>query len=151
MTFLIFDVIKEFSNALRPDIVQDVLRHFIPFGKESLESGGADSLNDFVFTLPSLKAYQGLISWDSNVLCPLWNPTEGVMKEDGSKAAIWSDGKIHGKMGPLRFRQFIINSLTVTSDPMLLIMMVIKKLNCLPEKWYLKENPFAIFDWTTPR
>jgi len=73
------------------------------------------------------------------------------MKDDGSKSAIWSDGRIHSTMGPLRFRQFVINSLTTTSDPMLLIMMVVKKLNCLPEKWYLKENPFAIFDWTTPR
>jgi hypothetical protein len=141
---------KEYCKSLNSNIVQDVLRLFMPFGKEGFQDNGGAFLDD-VFSFPSLKAYRGLITWNSNLLCPLWNPTEGVMKEDGSKALIWNEGKLHGKLGPWRFREYVIKSLKTTSDPMLLVMMVMKRLNCLPEKWYMKENPFAIFDWTTPR
>lgn len=155
MERVMYRTIKLIVDNCSVESVRCMIKPFRCFGKINFVAHGVKGFDANTLFLQSFKRFFGKLKWNSNILDYMWNENS-YMKycEDGTtkELKIWDRTSLHGTSGPYRFRQWVHGNLKPQEDPMFVILLFLRQMNLLPDKWFLGlSSKTFLFDLMSPR
>ena len=126
------------DNVLQPELIRKCLQPFSAITKEPIEA--RDEVSEEFWDKVSaildpvcLREYAPKIHWNSNIMCPEWNPSSvaGIDSQNSHKEySIWT-GDCITQNSPYRFRKWVQKVLRPQEEPMALLLHVLNHMNVL--------------------
>ena len=148
------------ANVLHPEVIRKCLEPFSVITKEPIETRDDFSKEFYdkvaeIFDPVCFRDYTPIVHWNSNILCPVWNPATvaGIDSANPDKAhVIWS-GDCITQNSPYRFRKWVQKVLRPQEEPLALLLHVLNHMGVVKGSHFYAYNSldYVLSRLVTPR